>query len=235
MTLLEIVQKFTARRGLPFAGSVVSSQDEQLLQLAGLLDEVLEDLVARPTWTGLLREAVFISTGVEDQGLISALAPGFKYLLPQTIFNRTTRLPLLGPVSPSTWQFEKAISQTRPLTEYRIRDGKLLLRPVPVAGHTIAFEYASNFPVVDAEGVPKPYFTRDSDTCLLDEAVLLAGLTWIWRKEKGLSYAEDFRRYESLLVNSAGRDGSKPTLSMDSEPGPIRPGIVIPQSSWRLS
>lgn len=234
MTLLEIVQKFTARRGLPFAGAVFSSLDEQLLQIAGLLDEVLEDMVSRPTWTGLIREATFAATGAEDQGVLATLAPGFKYILPETLFDRTTRLPLLGPVAPSTWQLEKAASQTHPLTEYRIRDGRLFLLPAPTAGHTIAFEYASNFPVLSSAGAAKPYFTADTDTCVLDEATLMAGLTWVWRKEKGMSYAEDFRRYESLLVNAAGRDGTKPTLSMDAEVGTRRPGVVVPQSDWSL-
>ena len=68
---------------------------------------------------------------------------------------------------------------------------------------------------------------------LLPETLLLMGLRWRWKKEKGVDYAEDFRTYESQVKDALGRDGGKPILNMgmDCNRG-ARPGIFVPQGSW---
>lgn len=237
MTLLELLQKFTVRTGINKPTFVIDNPDPQVQQLQGLVEECLEELAQRTTWTGLTREATFTTVAAEAQGAVKVLADqGFKWIINETIYNRTTRLPFFGPVGPSDWQVLQALPSSGPFYRYRIRQGKLLLEPNPAAGNTCAFEYASTFCVVDTLGTTfKAAPTADTDTFVLDDWVILAGLRWKWKCEKGLDYAEDFNRFEEFANNSAGRDGTKPTLSLHGKSERLQPGIFVPSGNWDVS
>lgn len=237
MTVLSVIQTFCKRSGLPVPNALFGSQDTQIIQLTGLAQEVVEDICDRWTWTELTREATFTTLAVEDQGKLSTIASqGFLRILQDTIYDRTLRRPLYGPVSASEWQARKALPVTGPLYRYRIREGHLLLIPTPAAGHQLAFEYASSYSILASDGATyKSEFTADTDTFILDEKFLQAGLRWKWRSEKGLDYAEELERYESLLNNATGRDGTKPTLNLgDTSLDAYQPGIFVPAGNWPL-
>lgn len=239
MSLLTVVQQFCTRTGLPVPNAVVNSGDNQLAQLVGLCNEVVEDLCDRWTWQDLTLETTFTTVNGEDQGSINTIAPnGFLRILEETIYNRTLRLPLFGPLWAQDWQALKALPQTGPFYKYRIRGDRLLFMPPGIAGQTCAFEYATSFSISVAAaptvGV-KSAFTLDDDTFILDERLLLAGLRWKWKSEKGLDYAEDFRRYEAMANNAAGRDGSKPRLNLGGGNQDYKPGIWVPSGNWNIS
>lgn len=237
MSLLTVVQQFCTRTGLPVPNAVIGSGDNQLLQLVGLANEVVEDLCDRWTWQNLTREALFTTVNGEDQGNIEVIAPnGFLRILQETIFNRSLRLPIFGPLWAQDWQALKALPTTGPFNKYRIRGNRLLFMPPGTAGQQCAFEYATSFSILDNDGTTyKSAFTEDADTFILDERLLQAGLRWKWKEEKGLDYAEDFRRYEQLANNAAGRDGSKPRLNLAGGNQDYQPGIWVPSGNWNVS
>jgi len=187
-------------------------------------------------WSGLTLEATFSTLAQEDQGALSTLAPsGFGWILQDTIFNRTNNRQLTGSISPEEWQSAKASNSTGPSYFYRIRQGKLLFLPTPAADETCAFEYASTYTVLDNDGATyKAYPIEDTDTFVIDYKVVLAGLRWKWKAEKGLAYAEEFARYTKLLGLSKGRDAKPPPLSMHEGCHDARPGIVVPSGNWNL-
>lgn len=235
MTLLELLQAFSSSVGLPVPQIVVASQDESVMQLQEILNEVLEDLTLEP-WTILDKEAVFLQIAAEDQGPMTTLAPfGFQGMIHRTFYDRTQKLEVFGPKNEAEWQLLKAVPMTGPYLQWRIARGHLLLNGVYNEGHTMAFEYHSNYSVLAADGVTwKRYFSADTDTCVFDEALLKAGLKWKWKSEKGLRYSEDFRRYELLKANLKGREGSQRTISMSGEGNGFSPGVFVPQASWNI-
>lgn len=237
MSLLTTVQTFCQRTGLPVPSFVIGTTDLQVLQILALVNEVVEDLCDRWTWTDLMREALFTTVAGEDQGSLDTIAPnGFLRISQETIFNRTLRLPLFGPLMQAQWQALKALPTTGPFYKYRIRGNHILFMPAGVAGHICAFEYASSFAILAADGVTyRSAFAADSDTFVLDEKLLTAGLRWKWKAEKGLDYAEEFRRYEELANNAAGRDGTKPRIDMGGGGDNFRPGIWVPSGNWNIS
>lgn len=239
MTLLQIVREFCQRQGLTGPQIVMSSQDDQLTQIVGLANEICEDLVRRHSWTSLQYEAVFTSVAGEDQGAITDLAPNaFLKILNETIFDRTRRLPVFGPRSPQQWQALKALPMSGPFYQYRIQQGRLKINPDMPAGHIMAFEYASEGVVQDnstATPTVKAFFTRDDDTFLLDKSLLLLGLRWRWKEEKGLPYMESFRLYEAAVAEAAGADGTKQPMSMNEGSGMIQPGVFVPAGNWSIS
>lgn len=236
MNLLQIVQAFAKRTGIPSPAIVISNTDSQIVQAKALLEEVLDDIVHRWRWTGLTREATHTTLAQEDQGALSDIADeGFHWIYPDSMFNRSTGLPIRGAVTPADWQSMKANNVTGPYTEYRIRQGRLLLIPSPTAGQTIAFSYGSTYAATDSDGTnPKQYPENDTDLLLIDSVMLLAGLRWKWKSEKGLNYAEDFTRYEQLINNAKLRDTQALPINMDSEMPVRQPGVVVPSGSWNL-
>ena len=237
MTLLELVQAHASRTGIASPSTVIGNTDDQVVQVAALLSEVLEDIIDRDvSWSGLTHEATFVTVAAEDQGALTTLAPnGFRFVLNGTIYDRSRQLPFYGPINPSDWQALKALPTTGPFYKFRLVRGRLLLNPAPPAGHSAAFEYASNYAVLASDGTTyKRYPTDDTDTFLVPDDVVLAGLRWKWKAEKGLEYAEDFRAYEERINNAIGRDATKPTLSMSEGRDEARPGIFVPPGSWNL-
>jgi hypothetical protein len=248
MQLLEIVQRFCERTGLPQPGQVFGSTDAQVLQIKGLCDEIIEDLQDRGGangWQALTQEISFVTVNGEDQGVLSTIVAnalggvnddGFMSIRNDTIWNRTTRLPLFGPLAPREWQAQKANPATGPWQQYRISSGHLVFNPIGVAGQTCVFEISSRNMVVSITGVPRPTFNADTDSLLLDYRLLLSGIRWKWKCEKGLDYSEDFAHYERLVANAASHDGTKKTLSMNGPEGTMypRPGIFISPGSWPI-
>jgi hypothetical protein len=238
MNLLQIVQETRGRLGQPRPASVAGNTDAGIIQTLGLLNEFLEDLVTRKYWQSNTREATFTTIALESQGTLAALFPfGYEGLLVDTFFNRSNQLQVQGGLTAQEWASRKARNFSGPLPAFRIRGNELLLSPVPPAGHTYAVEYFSSYFIRnDDVSVPvfRKYWLKDTDTCLLDDALPMAYLKWAWKKEKGLDYAEDFRKYESMLEAKGMRDARPKALDMGSGVSSMGPGILVPAGSWNV-
>lgn len=237
MSLLTTVSYFCRRSGVPVPASVAGSTDIAILQVLALLEEEGNDLAMRGGWEGLTFEAAHTTIAAEDQGAIATIAAnGYRYIKNNTIWDRTTQLPVCGPMDSIEWQRMKALTTASFRFRHRIRGGKLLVTPVPDAGLSWYFEYCSQNWITDSTGATyKQYFTADDDIMLLPESLLVMGLRWRWAAQKGFDYAELFNSYEMQVKDTLGRDGGKPRLYADGDMrrGP-RPGIVVPEGSWSL-
>lgn len=235
MTMLTTIQRFCRRTNIPIPSTAYGSTDPQVLQAMSLLDEEGNDLASRGDWQALTFEATHTSLAAESQGDIETIASnGFSYIKNNTFWDRTEKLPI-GVIDGVDWQQEKGFANTSPHYRVRIRGGELLATPTPTAGNTWAFEYVSENWILDTDGTTyKNHFTADTDTLLLPEKVLLAGLRWRWKKEKGFDYAEDFVTYEKLVEQYLGRQGVKRNLSMDEGREDRSPHIHVSQGSWNL-
>lgn len=235
MSLLTIVQRFCERTGLPVPATVMGTTDSKVLQVRALLEEIGIDANSRHTWQATTFQQLHTTTAAEDQGPMTTIAgAGWEYIKNMTIWDRSTRLPILGPLDAVDWQALKAVVVNGPMYQFRIRNGRFLVNPVPPAGETWAFEYMSKYWILGADGTTyKEYFTLDTDEPLLDQSLLLMGLRAWWKKEKGLDYGEDMRMYETQMKDAASRDGGKPTLHLDNPAwnGP-KPGIWVSDGSW---
>lgn len=236
MSLLTVVQSFCGRTNVPVPATVIGTTDPLTLQVYRLLEEIGNDMAKRGNWEGITFEATHVSLAAEDQGAMTTIASnGFRHIQNETFWDRTNKLPILGPLSATEWQTLKGMATTGPRYHFRLRGGKLLINPTPTAGYTWAFEYLSKNWILGIDGTTyKQYFTLDTDTILVPEDVLMVGLRWSWKKEKGLDYAEDFETYEQQIKDSMAHDGGKKRLSMDSSHRSAQPGIFVPDMSFNL-
>ena len=238
MNLLTLVQTFCQRTGINVPTQVVGSTDPQVIQLLALLNEVVEDIVDRKQdgWQELQLEATFTTVAAEIQGSLTTIAPfGFVSIINDTIYNRSQRLQAFGPLTPQEYQYQKSVVATGPFYQYRLQNNQIHLFPVPPAGETYAFEYLSTYAVVAVDGTTfKAYFSADTDTFRLDERLLLRGLRWKWKKEKGLEYDEEFREFEDRLANASGRNKTNTLINMAQGQPQIKPGVFIPSGNWNL-
>jgi hypothetical protein len=237
MSLLTIIQKTCKRLGITSPNAVVSSTDQQIIQLLALANEEGQELSTGTAvglsydWQVLQTEATFTSVATESQGAITTIASGFKYIIDGTIWDRTKRLPAYGSLDPQTWQNYKSWGVTNPFPKYRVRGGLLLLMPVPAAGDSYYFEYQSANWCTSSGGTGQSAWSADDDIALIDEDLMVAGLIWRWKQVKGFDYAEDFRKYQTRVTNAIARDTERQVVDMGRKDGNVG-GVVVPIGSW---
>lgn len=234
-SLLGMTQSFCRRTNISVPVQVIGNTEPQIAQIYALLEEEGNDLSGRGDWEVLTREAIHTTIATESQGAIGTIATdNFRYVRHNTLWDRTENLPITSIDGPD-WQAEKGFAATSPRYRARIRGGDLIVTPTPPAGSTWAFEYVSWNWILDVDGgTRKQYFEADTDTVLLPCAIVMMGLRWRWKKEKGLEYAEDFRTYEMMANDALGRERLRTTLHMDGADRSAAPHILVNQGSWNL-
>lgn len=173
MTLLSIIQDVTDDLGLGQPTEVVTSTDNQIVQLLSIANREGKALASRYRWEKMLFESTFTQSAAQDQGLLnSAIVTNgdFDYIIDDTMWNRTTSLPVLGSLNPVDWQTLQAFPVTGPYQQYKIENGKIFFDPVGAnATDTIAFHYKSTFWCETTGGVGKARWSADNDVGRLNE------------------------------------------------------------------
>ena len=236
MTILSIVQRVTRRLGISVPSAVVGNSDAQILQLVELANDEGRELSSRGRWQGMIRENVFDLVTTVSQGTMSGdvVDDGdYDYIINNTFWNRTTDLPVMGPVSAAQWQTLQTFPVTGPYQQWRIIGKNLYFDPVPPATDQCAFEYMSTSWCESSGGAGQSEWLADTDTGLLDENLMYLGLVWRWKSEKGLEYGEDFNSYERQVLDAIGRDGGSSVKDLNGSANDYREaGIIVPIGSW---
>tara|TARA_Y100000310_G_scaffold181396_2_gene181329 strand:- start:3827 stop:4546 length:720 start_codon:yes stop_codon:yes gene_type:complete len=239
MSLLTMIERATRRLGIPVPSTVVGNTDAQVVQLLEIANQEGEELAARKSdWEVMTLENTFTFTAAADQGLLNSAVVSdgdFDYIINDTFWNRTTSLPVLGSLNAIDWQTLQAFPVTGPYEQYRIRSGKLFIDPAPSSTDTGAFEYHSTSWCEDNVAVGQALWAADDDVGRLDETLMILGIIWRWKQVKGLDYAEEFKLYETRVLDAIARDGGAPRLALN---GGIRhrlPGVMVPLGSWSVS
>lgn len=230
MALLASVQYFCARSGIPVPPSVIGTTDSQVLQVLRLFEEEGNDLALRGMWNALTVEASLTTTATESQGALSTLMPrSYRYIVQDTIWDRTRKQPIY-PINNDDWQALKGTVSAAPPYRYRFRDGELLVTTTPSAGLSWYWEYISAAWIKNGSNYVK-YFVADTDTMLLPEELIIMGVRWRWKKEKGLDYAEDFATYETQVKQILANEQPRKHLYMNPDNSNM-PGIYVAAGSW---
>lgn len=215
--------------GATIANPYTSTQ-ANVVSMRYLLKALGEELVRLRPWSHLEKTYTFSTVnGTGDY----ALPTDFMSMSASTHWNRSTTVPLAGPLGGPGWQVLKSASVINPTSYYfRVYGNRLYLHPVPTAAETIAYEYSSAY-WVQPTGQTTPTAEAPSastDTLWFDRHLLVRGLKLKWHELKGMSTEASRADYEQSLATAMGNDGARPELQL--APQPTRRMPRLPDTDW---
>ena len=226
--LLAIVQSATLEMGLLPPVAVYGNPDGQTGQFLGLANRIGNELAQIEGGWEALRGEQLITT---VPGQASYPFPtDYAYYVMETMWNRSGRLPIAGPVSASAWQMIQAgFLPAGAYMRFRIMAGQITFDPVPTVAGQLAIEYVKNTWCQSAAGTPQTAFSADTDIPLLPDDLFVLGLKWRFLSAKGYNYSEEMADYQLALSRLRPRDFVMETINMrGSRVGSqfLNPGLI---------
>lgn len=232
MTALTIVQDVQSELGLNQSSAIEGTLDNTAKLLLALLNREGRHLVKAYNFQTQVRTASLTTLAAEDQGAIATIAPsGFARFVPDTMYDETADVPVLGPDTGQQWRWRHAHNLTGPYSKFRVINNHLYFYPAPSAGHTVKFEYLSKNWCEDNLGVDKEEMTADDDVELLDHDLLVEGVTIRYLQRNGLPF--DTSTYIQTLAALLRADVGAGAISAEgSFPLMNGPGVFVPRGPW---
>jgi hypothetical protein len=197
-------------------------------------DTYVESVAGSTVVTSQLASATTIGGTVTFSQTIYPLPPDYETITDNTHWDKTKHWQMLGPVDAQQWQWLKSgYISTGPRVRWRILGNKFEIWPPYNTLEYLGFEYRSKGWVRSAAGAVKNSFTADTDTSVLDDAiiVLLTKLKYFQIKSFDTTSLQlDYNRY--LNVAKANDKGSA-TLSFAPQPSAVLIGWAnIPDTGY---
>lgn len=227
-TVLQLVQEFCGLKGLPIPAALIGSNQASVVQYRALLNQVLREAISKP-WPETKVQASITTVADADQGNINDLFPGWVGFVKDSMWIETQTIPVRGPLTDSSWAALTALRIAGPPYSFWLGGEHLYLTPTPPAGNTLTAIYTTDYKYFNGT-TPKFELTADTDTTIVPDRVIIAGLEAYWAKTKGLDWKDLMADFEASISYSLS--SSLPTLSLDRTGDTTRPHIFIPPGSW---
>jgi len=229
MTVLSAIQDAcTSGIALTTPTSVFGSSVREHLELASLVQEVADMIVASHEWQKLKRIATITGDGsTEDFDFES---DHDRMLEKAQLWTSTLEAPL-SPISDSDeWLGLDVQSFDFVVNAWTIYGGQVHIKPALASAATAKYWYVSNLAITDSGATNIAEFTADTDTFRLSERLLKLGLIYKWREMKGLPYAENMADYEDLKAKLIARDKGSRIIRIGQARLPDDVTIAYPKS-----
>lgn len=215
-TLLQTLAAVASELSLQKPTQVISATDGTTSQMLALLVSACDELVQQFDWN-MLQLSYTFSTVVSQEAY--AIPSDCYKIINQTLFDRTTRIPIFGPNTPSEWAMIKGTTVNSGFRKrYKMQGNKIVITPVPASVNTIAFDYQSYNYVIDAiTGLQKSTFTSDADLCVFDDRLIINALRLKFLESKGLETTAALYNYMQSLNAVTGADSGAPVLSLSPQ------------------
>jgi hypothetical protein len=197
-------------------------------------DTYVESVSGSTVTTSQLATATSVDGTVTFSKTIYPLPPDYETITDNTHWDRTKHWQMLGPVDAQQWQWLKSgYISTGPRVRWRILGNTFQIWPPYNTQENLGFEYRSKGWVRNAANQVRNSFTTDTDTSVLDDAVivLLTKLKYFQIKSfDTTALQQDYNRY--LNVAKANDKGSA-TLSFAPSPSAVLIGWAnIPDTGY---
>lgn len=230
-TVLALVQEFAGLRGLPVPSALFGVTEKNGVHMRAVVNSVVRECL-RYSWPQQKINYAWTASATEDQGALETLFPGYISFIPGTMWSTDRTIPVLGPVSDQEWAAGQSLGLLGPPFSSWLAGGHLYLSPAPNAAENFTVVYLTRYGYVSGT-TPQETFSSNSDTVLFPDDVMLKGIEYVWRKQKGEAYVDDYNDFIGLIAKNKAQLGA-PALSLESRSQNPRPGIVIPPGSWNL-
>lgn len=147
MTVLSICQTAAKRIGVQSPSSILSTSDGNVILLRTMLERAVQEIRNEFPWPELQKQLLFDL--VTNQANYP-LPTDFDRFQNETLWNRTQRWPLLGPIDSVLWQvYKSGLITTLPRQRFRVKGWEInqfYVDPTPSSddnGQDCVFEYIS--------------------------------------------------------------------------------------------
>jgi hypothetical protein len=196
-----------------------ASTDPNILQLNALLKRAGDALMRAHPWSHLQQPETFSTADGTDA---YELPEGFDRIVDGTVWNRTSQMPLYGPLNGQQWQAEKARNTSGTAHQYfRLWVNYFYIHSTPSSEETIAYEYITRY-WVDSAGVG----STDTDTPAtanarpwFDPGLLVADLKRRYLKAKGFDSTAAENDFQAEWAKATGADGAAPVIDLAGRGG----------------
>ena len=232
----EIISRAAVEIGLGPVADPYAASDPNIQQLCEFLRQAATRIRGKQDWEHLTLPVTFVTDGVTTSYM---LPEDFGGMLADTGWNKTSRLRLAGPVTPSTETYLQATLIAAYLrTPYQIQGGLLTFPVVPPSGATISFQYSSRYWTQSAaSGTPdKKAPTLSTDVVLFDPELMVAATVLRFREAKEMDTGAALLRFDEELARAIGENGSAPVLTFGGRrvgPRPID-ATNVPPTGWNV-
>jgi hypothetical protein len=199
---------------VPNMSDPFSSADPNVYQLIEYLNQIGNELNNKFDWTHLIKENT-ITTAASATSY--DLPADFHEMIDQTGWNRSMRIPLVGPLSGQEAQFLKArLGNVLINVAFRIEGNQIIFPIAPADGQTIVFEYISTYWVASTGLLvaDKSSPTAGTDYILYDPDMMVVGTKLRWMEAKGFETSIIDRQFQSMLEHNIGKNYGARTLSL---------------------
>lgn len=212
LTANDIISRVMGSFGLPLPASAFSSTDGNVIQMVTLLNDVGQEMIDESEWGFMDREMNFVTTSA----LTYDLPADFDRFVPDSAWNYSTRLPMVGSVTEQQWQMLKArnLGGMTIALIFRVVNNKLEIYEAPSTAQQLVLPYVGRGWVRSAAGDYRDNCQEGTDVVLYDSALIRAALTLAWLTKKGLDTTSAQKKYDQRLTAAKVKQAPAPTLSL---------------------
>lgn len=212
ITVNECLRRVAISIGQTPGSDPFSDTNEVMVQLKGLLADAGDELVQMFDWEVLKKQAQLTLTGAESY----SLPEDFDRMIPQTHWNRTTDLPVAGPLSSQDWQYllGRDLASNTIYASFRQREGLIYIYPSTLTGEDIYYEYISkNWVFDESEGETADEPTDGADLILFDSSLIRNYLRAKFYEAKGLETISAEQVASVFYFSRIAKDEGGPILN----------------------
>lgn len=220
----EIINGAAAECGLTPVSDPFTSSDAAFVELRALLTSAGQEMLALHEWNKLTRKETitFGTTPANPPGTGKFDLPDdFGYMIDQTGWSLSERLPLGGPMTPQDYSYlvNTNLANSTVFVSFRMNDGQFWVLPdPPPSGQEINFEYISrNWVQPDgttSEDDRTDFVAAYGDVVYYEPILIKKFLKLRFLEAKGFDTTAAVGQFLTMFNSWTGRDVSAPVLRM---------------------
>lgn len=207
-TALAIVRTAMSRCDMEKPTSLTTAPDDTTLKFVDLLNFVGQQICESFPWQKMQKVWNFTTTGTLEYGLPA----DFDRFVNDTEWNRTTRLPISGPLNPQQWQtiVARGLGATTFQLHYKFENDKVVFYSEPSGSpQNLSFMYHTRGWVLDADdsATLKDEVVKDNDVILLPPLLVAVGIVLKWKQDRGFDTTAVQNEFDALAATGTAKDG----------------------------
>ncbi|MDX3929099.1 MAG: hypothetical protein QHC90_25275 [Shinella sp.] len=197
MNLLEIVNEVCDVVSLDRFDSVYSTNDPNAQTMVALATEAGAEIARRGDWQRMLKEHT-VEVGTPDD-----LPEDFQRLQPGGAVRSADGMFFRPVLNGSQWAVISQVPSAQPY--FYIIGNQIRLSPAASAPGAVV-DYVSKNWILGDPAAERDQFEADNDTTLFPERLLVKGIIWRWRRQKGMAYDDNLAEFEADLAQEINAD-----------------------------